>query len=869
MTVPYATLAKSYPYGYRAFYAVEIDGIPFIPHEIAGGVLNSATHTSAGGTLIVDRGAKVGPTTSDTSNIAAALDLEVRLADPEGTSIIAQLMERPTHVTSLSEDVAYNATTLPVLSTLGFESEPLYYGLSCSEFGSSTATSFTSLDASPFGLQHSYKAGLVVANRPRQWQGRRVRLWELSMTPGGVILQGADWKDYATCRWDGYIQSRPVRVNGIWQFNCRDSIRRLSQPLTKTATGTARWSLNSDNPLSIDLNSSFTLSAVQYDSTGATYNLTSYTLQPWAALSNPLRISEIQAALTTAWKAAVIADPDYEDVNADWTWEQIAHEDLGARGRSWFSYVRINLANGGSIRLSVTASGRMDPFRRSSETSYFQPVTQQVDQDVVRTPLVMASLVFDSALVITLDDGDSTVIPPAGWVRLTTEGATHYVRYSSFTVDPTNSANVILEVAEGNPDLDALAAAEGTEAAEVEISAEFVWRDLGLAADVFRRAIASSGYGTNGAHDTLPKGQGYALPNLNADSFDQAFDVAFNELALQLAAEGGTSLEEIAGGLLRLSQRALTTRRAADGSGVEIAAVKVGSADSGVPVATITDADLVATGGQKPVRVKKTFAAPQTIKVTCRTIPTASAEAGEAKITYGDQHLEDWSGEAWDLDIYGIDRAALAAPGAGMALSQFRTGENRFIAEMSTGPHIVAQVGDIVYIDSRDRNLWDYAEGASGYVGLARVLGAPGSLDTGEQVYLIACDGISSAGPMCPSLEIVAVNGTATSPTSIDINEIDPDTGVSLYDLMVWAEAGAGGFYVQIYLPGEDAPHGQYSISGITLPGGGLCRLAVSASPTSPTVTLTTSHRITWPLQPNCTVNQRPYLHNTDNAQWT
>ena len=50
---------------------------------------------------------------------------------------------------------------------------------------------------------------------------------------------------------------------------------------------------------------------------------------------------------------------------------------------------------------------------------------------------------------------------------------------------------------------------------------------------------------------------------------------------------------------------------------------------------------------------------------------------------------------------------------------------------------------------------------------------------------------------------------------------------------------------------------------------GGSARLTVSAYPSSPAVTLTTSYRLTWPVATECTEEQDLYLHNTDVVQWS
>lgn len=97
--------------------------------------------------------------------------------------------------------------------------------------------------------------------------------------------------------------------------------------------------------------------------------------------------------------------------------------------------------------------------------------------------------------------------------------------------------------------------------------------------------------------------------------------------------------------------------------------------------------------------------------------------------------------------------------------------------------------------------------------------------------------------------------------TSIDVDE-------SYHDALVRWKNGQSSWTLLAYLPGSDAPHAEFICGDITLPGGGVARIAVTTPPSSPTVTLTTAWRLTFPVEANGTDEMARYLHNTDGTQW-
>lgn len=199
-------------------------------------------------------------------------------------------------------------------------------------------------------------------------------------------------------------------------------------------------------------------------------------------------------------------------------------------------------------------------------------------------------------------------------------------------------------------------------------------------------------------------------------------------------------------------------------------------------------------------------------------------------------------------------------PATTWAAGWFRVGRTRQSFEVDVDPTVECQMGDVVWCDLSDPQVWEYADDEPGYVGFARVLGQTFNLQTGVQTVQLEGDGQTAAGPMSPSIPILAVNGTATAPTSID---------VPLEWKPLLERARNGGFWFMLaYLPGQDSGRAGYVLGAVTEVGG-VCRLAVFAAASSPTVTLTTAYRLTYPDEPSCTPTQAVHLHGRDGTQWT
>lgn len=847
--------AGATPYGYGLYYAALVEGIPTAFFEVVADASNP-TGRDIDATLVIDRSARLG-CVADDAPIGKGFDLDLRLLD---SATVRAYMTRPERTSRLTAEFTPGDTEMYLDSTTPFtDVSEVYIGTSHLTFTNAYTGQLTGVAALGSDRERSYPVGTIVTDSPSIWQGREVRVYAFALDPMGRYTEPVITDNPMV--WHGTIASRPVRDGTEWSLRVRDQVRRPADPLGVSASGTAVWT-EDDDPLVV-VPVAFTYSVTADLQPTSNLVLDHVQVRPFAAYSNgdTARASVLREAIADAMNGAAT---DAQVTNFFWLKSNLPYGAQAPGYTRWDLWVELSPAATDTqfeVLISHVSNGGGIFYARLFVVDQVTPVDGSAAGEIRNLQLVQEFRAAGGvALAVILDEGDPALLPTEGMVILEAGGKVDYARYTSLTVDALDPSKVHLALEQRDQilgqELSAILAGD-----RASVSVRFLWSDEGTLPDIMRRALTSTGDAQHGAFDTLPKGQGYGLPMIDDDSFDAVFAGEFDDLNFQVYVDSGTSFAEIFGGLLQLSRKAIVTRRNAAGTECQIAAVNVGSVDTGVPVVTITDDMLVTSQGRRPIRVKSTFDVPQTIAVTCRTAPSDDVPAGEALITFRDPHLTDWTNEVWDLDIYGVTREAIRRIAEGWALSIFRSGENRQVFEIDVPPSVDAQAGDVALVDVTDPSLWDYADGTPGLTGLVRVLGDPMPLASGLKTLTVAADGIFTAGPMSPSIGIFAVNGGATTPTSLDMAE-------EMYDLLLAAKDGEASWRVVCYLPGEDGGRAEYTISNVTLTGG-YARLTVTAYPSAPSVTLTTDYLLTWTIAGNCTTNQGRYLHNTDGTQWS
>lgn len=863
MTLPWGTLAAALRYGYSVHYVLQVEGIPTLFMEVLADAIAPAGYT-LDDSLVLDSAARFGGIPDERTGIAAGFDLEARLLDSEP---VRTYFVGPSVQSTLRADLTAAGTNMQVDPGHGFVGPGrCWVDVECIPFTGNSWEGLTGLTRGSFGRARAWKSGTIVANAPRKWVERRVDLFAVAIDPTGRYYQGGSILANASCIFTGFVQSKPERDESEWTFSARSVDRRLAQPFAAAAQGQAVWSVNDDSPIEVDTRATILVKVTERPQFGSTITATllqEFQVTPFAGLSSPLRPSVICAKLKAAWDTATTHAQLGELI-----WKDEFVEEGNAIKRRWRAYQLAQVSASGNliwVELVYNAAwgkpfrwNRNDPTMSASARN--MPTTASSGWGEVWLQMSVQHSVDGAALSVIMEEGAPADLPATGWLALEADSTDKLIKYSGRQTDENDSNRVNLQLARDLPITDfadlAAADADGTLA---EVSARFLYSDAGRAQDIMRRLLVSTtGTGAGGTYDTLPPLAAYGLGTLvDTASFTSVFDGVFLTFALEVAIDFGLTFEQIFGGLLRISGRSIVARPAADGSEVRLTAINTGQPTTARYTATITDAELAAsetsTKQIRPVR----RSSPRTISLQTHLL---QEDRARGRVTFNNTSGNEIAVGSWNLDIYGLQRSTLRAIAEWWCESIFRNAWTQQRLEIDVVPWVQADAGDVIYFDTRDPHVWSYSTARPGYSGLARVVGKQLLPKSQIQTLTIEIDGLYTLKPMSPSVAIVAVNGTATAPTSIDIAQTE-------YPLFASLIAGFGSLKLLAHLPGNDAGRAEYTISAVT-DTGSVCRLTVSVAAASPTVTLSTSYRLTFPVEATGNATQALYLHNTSRAQW-
>lgn len=801
----YSELAAGLPFGFGFVRVAQIDGIPVLFCEREYDATAPSGYT-LDASLVVDASAKLGSLVDrERTALGQGHSLTLRLLD---TVAVRNLFRSPTAVSWLTEDVDEAATSLPVQSPTAFESSGgiVYIGTDAIPYVSYSATAVTGGTRGVYGRALTHDEGTLVTDRPVGWRGRRVRLWYVAVDPTGrIVSSDGEILTDAVLGWTGHVGDdgapAPRRVRAEWELVCEPLDRRLRGQVGAAASGKARWALDDDSRLIVDVDATFRIRVYSREGvTPAVFGLLEdVVLVPFAAESGRVSLSRMRQLIAEAWDAA---RTDTTHLGAlEWRPQPYGPSDpLGRRWRAVILVARESDWDG--INIITNVSGGNIPFAlgfaEADTPSYALPnVVPTSLWAEAETALDMRGRVGSAVLEVIVERGDISSLESGGWIELEGDDRTQVLRYDG--IDVGEDGVVRVTIAGGYaPDLNALAADEaGGETRD--LSARISWGDQGPLAEVMLRQLQSGGRGDNGDYDTLPRGQGYDLADVDETSFFEVCDGLLGSLGLDLQVDSRTSFGELFGGLLTLSERAVVPRPSEDGQDIRLTAVRLGLPGqvSRDDAARITDRDLVLTGaGQPAARVLLGRPAPNKIAVAVR----ASSRVDEAALVVNDAARLAYQGPVpWEITIYGIDRAQLVGPVSSWGLSLFRQGETVQALEVDVVPWCTAYEGDEVDVDLSDVQLWQYSTGTPGYQGAARVIGRLVDPKTHIPTLWLLADGALSTTLMSPSMPVVGYDGTASSPTAVHVP-------ASYYPVLAryMSERIGDHLRLRIYAPGAD-----------------------------------------------------------------
>ena len=856
-------LAAGLPYGWRLLYALQIEGLQWVLTERDVGASDPTGYGQEHGVLVIDDSAAIGSRVDRQRGIGSGYDLAVKVLRSDTTEA---WFARPSKWTRLTEDLAYDATTVKVESTSGWTATDfIYLGPEClGQPGVITATQFQAVTrGSPNGTWKGYDVPINselstwVTNKPLFWRGRTVKLWAVAVDPYGVT-HGTDLLDGAALVWRGTIASQiGYDVDG-WTFRCRSVERVLEQPIGVTVSGRGKLGFTADPIVEVDPLWTFGGSVWHMDWATLAETKQKLSMQPFAAYDagDTLHLSECRAVIKEAWDACVGAtvSTGVDHVGpAAWSVEDQSLPEGGVMRRH---RLVCQLADEATVNL-FWEIGKMPMHRTLGLTVDIAgeqiPTNTAPDYNWRPVPFVQEHVASITSLAVELDEGAPADVPTSGWVIIEIDGRD--LRYAYYdTVVEGGTLTLLIEPGSG-PGLDAFdpSAADG---ALGDVAVRLAYRDSGAYADLMRRMILSSGRGDNDAtYDTLPRSQAYDVAGVDTDSFDLLMDGVWPGLDGVVVVDDMTSFVEVYGTMLALAQLALVPREDDDGADIDLALVSLSVLDTPTATATITDADLVTDGRNlSPVRSVEQVIAPNSIEVKV-------VYGGEERLVYvNDVVAQRAEGlERWKFTIHGVERSTIQAAVVQWARRFFATKHVGQVYELDVLPSCAAQTGDLIDLDLTHYQVWDRSTGAKGYSGYARVLGRRVDHRSAIQTLTVLTQGAYATGLLSPSLPVDSWTGTAAAPTTITLD----DDGEA-YELLR-AYRAAGNFDLKAYVPSYDATAYAYTIDGVSL-GGGQTVLSVYAVTGS--FSLTTDYRLTLPATGSCTAPQLLHMHTDSTYSW-
>ena len=879
-TANWASVTGGLPYGWQILYALRVEGMPTIFVERDTGAVDPVGYT-ADPSLVVDDSAKLGAQVDDRTGVGKSYDMTFHI---QRNAVTKAYFRRPALITSLTSTLAYSAAgTMAVADSSGWPASGVVY-IGRESIGYAFKAGATSFDGltrgSPNGDWRAYdwdvnsSIATWVTDAPLFWRGRIVELWAVPVDPYGVV-QGADLLDGAAMVWRGHVQTDPTGHRDGWTLSCRSQERRLTEQVGAKASGTGRWQLVADPEVTVDPDWAIKL-WIQFDVPTGVPATTEFDLLPFQALApgTVIRLSEARTLIEQEWATvtALIGPTESTYVKTGAKWSRVdgylaGPKSISAEWELWY-VGSCSVSTGSVIPVSnLTSSWQQVHGFYSTGIATQQPAYQTPDVGWIKTNFRCTADASIGSLLVTLDDGDFSLLPATGWIVCKLGDNELAFEYESLQQVAGQGGEIELYLAPNQADL-AQFVADAMEGSVDDFDVTFASKvGPGVPRDLMRVMLYSSGRGDNDpTYDTGSRETGYDLDAVDSDSFDSELDGAWS-VALtsqEFLVDDAVSFADVWGGLIALSDRCIVSRQATDGSSVDLAVVQTSLADTGLAELTITDADLlISGGGSNPVRELARPRSPNIIELKLKEV----AGRDDGTILINDTVLLHSVGpQKWSQTVRGIPHADLRLPAGAWAASRFEDAKGVRVFEIdvvpwlqhASGAHV--EVGDAIQIDSDHFLLWDPATGESGYTGPARVIGRQVKLRDYAQTLTIAIAGTYTQYALAPSAPVISWTGTAAVPVLIRVPG-------AYYDLMGAFLASASPFALVAYLPSaDDATTDGYTISAVDLVGG-LTELTVAAIVGAPV--LTAEWYLTIPIRGSCNAAQARHLHtDTPGASW-
>jgi hypothetical protein len=271
MASSFSTLRKR---GYGTFYAIKIEGIPYIftegpvPYRVDSesepGVPSGYTGQSAAFAIVAET--TIDQELDREASVARAKSLPLVLSWDvlEADGILDELFRRPAYSTTLTANVDAGDEIINVAKTSSFGSVShagqFYIGRELIKYDGTTSTSFTGCTRGYLGYAYKFRKddpgshGLVTPT-PHSWRGRFVTIYEHLVSPEGRILDST-WTEgtYQRELWKGYVTAPPVPAKLGMRLEVANLIRLAAQDLGSSLQGqTIGSDVMGQHPVYVDI----------------------------------------------------------------------------------------------------------------------------------------------------------------------------------------------------------------------------------------------------------------------------------------------------------------------------------------------------------------------------------------------------------------------------------------------------------------------------------------------------------------------------------------------------------------------------------------------------------------------------------------
>ena len=781
--------------GYSLNYYTLIEGLPYRFCEVDPGLTDSNRTVSA--TLVIDNSQTMTTKIDRQKGLSGASGCVLGILDPLNS---LGIFSKPTFEVQIASAVAYNATQITLaastdsLPSSGF----VFLGTECLKYTGNTGSSGSPANTltgitRPFGPGYDYGLQTVqrfrtVTNTKKAWQGTVVRLFAMLLDPFGRPVDDA-WEDTYYRQVGGFqVQGLPGYDNGLWVLDCKDIIRRLTQPVVAACSGQVSPFDNIDiidalqsqgseaSQIIVDNNNGYIRAGYEYtdehgNGSGQYFDIN------MAGSGSPNRFASLAESLEYALNtinAQTIPDS-----------ASVLGSALGVFNVTHFSVLPENFRtedNGVIVAQTKCVFDVFDNIGMPELTGslWFQPHTEHPTPSWVTKKVVVAEFnrCIDETItdVVGLFDGTTTdfvvleqtaknaealgTFPDAGYAVLGGESNEdgQLVEYSDKLAFGSRIILQNLVRLEGNPQ-------STIKKGKTVTSAQLIEGSVGKLAATM---LESSGFATSarGAFDTLPKGYGYAL--LADDYVQDATSGSDSVMAtsllgapatipnLRFALTQGHSLEEIFSGILSAFGFCLAWVR--HGSELQIGIVGTYTVGHNQNY-TITDTDLIAG---KAATIKQIGTSPNVV-----TVRQATSMLGKGGAQYTYRIVEDCAArgtQAATVSLFGLDNsnfftiaeqfAARLADGsfAQTAYELTVTGERDYLA------------GQLVRIETTYPGLWDFQREDQGFSGQARIISVARNLSTNKVKLVVLVNGLSQFLNLCPVAFVTNYSTASGSP---------------------------------------------------------------------------------------------------------